>query len=355
MKTRILPLIIIVALTLNSCKKDKSEVEIEDNATTRTEILKHISENVIAATYSDMASKSALFLEHSIQFRSTQTEANLALLRSDWKSVRSAWEQSEGFLFGPVATDNIDPRIDTWPVNHVELDSILAQEIDYTESYVDGLQDALKGFHPMEYLVYGVNSNKAATAFPADELDFLVALATNLNSLCQHVASEWTSASSGYRLQFNTAGNSNSAYTTHLAAFEELVNAMSGICDEVANGKIAEPYTQLNASLEESPFSKNSLSDFKNNIQGVKNIYKGTYLVDGKGVEDFVRVYNLSLDAKLKQQMDDAIASLTAITDPFGQAIFTQATLVQKSIDKINVLKSTLENELLPLVQQKMM
>ena len=37
------------------------------------------------------------------------------------------WEQSEGFLFGPVETEGIDPGIDSWPVNMADLDAVLAE------------------------------------------------------------------------------------------------------------------------------------------------------------------------------------------------------------------------------------
>jgi hypothetical protein len=67
------------------------------------------------------------------------------------------------------------------------------------------------------------------------------------------------------------------------------MDAMIDICNEVANGKIAEPYIQQNSSLEESPFASNSIIDFTNNIKSVQNMYLGKYTNDGKGLEDLIK------------------------------------------------------------------
>ena len=342
-------------LMLNSCKNDDTLPSAipEDNSTTRAAILSDISSHVIAATYAEMSSKAAEFEVQIVQLQGVRTDANLNACRTKWREIRAAWEQSEGFLFGPVATENIDPRIDTWPVNHSDLDSILSTSVVFDDSYIDGLQDALKGFHPIEYLMFGVDGAKAASALTDRELDFLHELSKNLKALTVQVASNWTVGSGSYYIAFTKAGNGSVVYTTQRAAFEELVDAIVGICDEVGGGKIAAPFDAMDPTLEESPYAKNSLADFRHNMMSVRNIYTGKFNTDGKGLEDFVRVHNLSLDATIKQQLTDAINSLDAIPVPFGEAIITQRPLVQQSINKIEALKTTLESGLLPLVQLK--
>jgi uncharacterized iron-regulated protein len=130
-----------------------------------------------------------------------------------------------------------------------------------------------------------------------------------------------------------------------------MVNAMAGICDEVANGKIGEVYAAQDPSLEESPFSQNSITDFTNNIKGVQNVYLGKFSADGKGLEDVVRAYNLQLDSNIKLKLSTAIEALGKVTVPFGTAISTQKTQVQNAIEAIQALKTTLEDELLPFIQ----
>lgn len=351
-----LPLILFVSGTVlvTSCKKEpEPEPAPAAGSTVTTDILTGFSSNVAQATYNDLSLRTSQLHQQVLTFRSSMSESDLAACKQLWRDARMAWEQSESFLFGPVSTDNIDPRIDTWPVNFTSLDSVLNSSAVFTSTYVDSLEDALKGFHPIEYLLFGQNGNKTAMDFNSRQLDYLEALTLNLEALTYALAHSWDPQVTGnYHAQFTAAGNNSSVYASQRAAFEELVNSMTGICDEVANGKMFEPFSQQNAALEESPFAKNSITDFINNIKGVENAYLGKYTADGTGLEDLVRQHNLSLDGSVKTKISTAISSLNAITVPFGQAITQQPVQVQNAMNAINDLKAELENNLLPFVQQ---
>ena len=255
--------------------------------------------------------------------------------------------------FWPVSTGNIDPRIDTWPVNFTDLEAQLASDNEFTEDYIDNLEDALKGFHPIEYLLFGEEGKKKAVDFTDREFEYLKGLALNLKTLTATLSQSWDpDDQDSYYQKFSMAGNGSSVYQTQLEALEEMVNAMAGICDEVANSKIHEPFIQQDPSLEESPFALSSITDFTNNIKGVQNVYLGKFQTDGKGLEDLVRKSNLSLDNDIKLKLGNAIGALGNISDPFGEAITSQPVQVQNAIDAINELQETIEGELLPFVQQ---
>ena len=342
----------VPALLVVQCRKPQEQEVSPQTDDLVSEILNQSASNVFAATYSDLQTKAVLLHNNTLALAVSTDETNLTACKQSWRDCRSAWEQSESFLFGPVSSENIDPRIDTWPVNFADLDSILASSAVFSTGYIDSLDDALKGFHPVEYLLFGVNGNKTASAFTPRELDYLNALTQNLQTLTSDLAAYWDNSVQGnYFTTFVSAGSGSTIYSTKRSAYEELVNAMIGICDEVANGKMNEPFLAQDPSLEESPFAFNSITDFTNNIRGVKNVYLGTYSTDGKGIEDLVRAHNLSLDGLVKQKMDAAIATLGTITVPFGQAITQQPVQVQNSINAINDLKTALENDLLPFVQ----
>lgn len=337
------------------CKKNKTSDDPANpaaDATLKKDILSGISSNVIFASYTDLALKSDNLYTAIVTFSTSGSTADLNSARQAWKDVRSVYEQSEGFLFGPMSVNNIDPRVDTWPINHVRLDSILASGTVFTAAYVDNLEQALKGFHPIEYLLFGNGGSKTASAFTSREKDFLVSLADNLRTLTHLVKSDWDPSVSGnYMLQFNAAGSGSTAYPTIRSAYEEVLHAMIDICDEVANNKISGPYQQHNPALEESPFSANSISDFTSNMKSVQNVYLGKYINDGKGLDDLVKANNLSMDGNIKLKISNAITALNNITDPFGQAISTQPVQVQNAINSINDLKSYLASSVLPYVQ----
>lgn len=346
---------IVAAIAATGCKKDKDPDPVQPASVTTDldkQVLADFTTHVSQATYNALADKAFSLSVAVRNFDTVTTDANLADCKQLWRDARLSWEQSEAFLFGPAETENVDPHIDTWPVDYVALDSVLSSTAVFSDSYINGLDDALRGFHPIEYLLFGTNGNKTAAQFTAREKQFLIALTSNLNDLTAQLAQSWnTSITGNYSAQVSNAGTSGSVYATKRAAFEEMVNAMADICNEVANEKIETPFVAQDPALEESPFSFNSMTDFTNNIKSVQNVYLGKYTTDGKGLEDIVRANNLSLDASIKAKINAAIASLNAVTVPFGQAITSQQVQLTNAQSAINDLKSVIENDLMTYVQ----
>jgi predicted lipoprotein len=347
----------LVLSLFTSCRKDQ-ETAPDDNLIDEqleAAILTDFSDHVARANYTELEQRLEALHSAAVALQSSPDAAKLGTAREAWRSARAAWERSEAFLFGPVSTENIDPSTDTWPVDYLSLDSLLASSLDLSPTNIHALGDELKGYHPTEYLLWGTDGNKQPSQFTVRELEYLVALTADLKDKGNALRASWDASLPGnYGETFSTAGGGNPVYATRRAAFEELVNGIAGICDEVANGKIGEPFFAQDPTLEESPFSDNSLSDFTNNLVGVRNVYRGDYSTDGKGIQDYLQRHNLSLHNTISAQIDQAIASLSAITVPFGEAIVLQPSQVQMAIDKINILKTTLDEELLPYLQQKL-
>lgn len=344
--------VMLVVVTATSCKKE--DPQPEETTVSQTEIINEMALNVNSGTYSDLANQSESLFNALTAFVANPDAAGLTNCRQLWKDARSAWEQSEGFLYGPVATANIDPRIDSWPVDFNAINSLLAGSTDFSnQANIDALDDALKGFHPIEFILWGENGTKVFSDFTTREKEYLVALGNNLKSLTATLSNEWTATNSAaYIGSFTSPGASNAYYATYQDVYQELVDAMIGICEEVAEGKMGEPFTLQDPSLEESPYSSNSMTDFTNNIISVENVYLGKYANDGLGIEDLVREHNLSLDNTIKSKIQVAKSALASITLPFGEAIISQPTQVQNAIAAIEDLKNTLETELHPFVQQ---
>lgn len=321
----------------SGCGGDDDDVD-PVNETLNDEILVSFSDNVAQASYNDLKAKASTLNDHILDFVDEPSAAKLTAAQNSWKAARSAWEQTESFLFGPVDSGEIDPRIDTWPVNFEDMVSLLTESEEViTEEFVDEeLGEDLKGFHPIEYLIFGLNGDKTFDDFTSRELEYLSALSLNLKKLTAEVADEWNPSAGDYESEF--LGQSDRD------AFEQLVSAMAGIADEVANAKIKEVYEAHDPSLEESPYSQNSLTDFTNNIRGIENVYLGKYATDGKGLEDLVKEHNLALDTEIKAAISAAIAALGNIDGTFGEAVEETNVKVQNAIDAITALQLKLDD-----------
>jgi uncharacterized iron-regulated protein len=99
---------------------------------------------------------------------------------------------------------------------------------------------------------------------------------------------------------------------------------MQGICDEVANGKMKDPFDNHDSTLVESQYAHNATTDFMNNIIGIENAYFSRYNgVYGSSIHDMVHAIDASLDNSIQTQITAAIASLQVIDPNYGLAILT--------------------------------
>ena len=117
------------------------------------------------------------------------------------------------------------------------------------------------------------------------------------------------------------------------------------------------PYFANSALLEEDRFSGNSNFDFVANVEGVRAVYLGEYRerstpLTGKGMTDLVKAKSggEAIDAKVRQQLDDAVSAIRAITPSFGEAITSNRTAIANAITKVRELNSTLDNEVRKLL-----
>lgn len=346
-------LAIVASLFLIVACKKQTPTPSTTSDTLQKDIVASLATNVNTLTYSKLASSCSELYSAITTFCASPSEQGLENCRTLWKATRAIWEQSEGFLYGPVSSQNIDPRIDTWPVDYTALENVLSSNIEFTEQEINALDDALKGFHPIEYLIFGQNGAKKYDQFTQREKDYLMALGLNIKTLTHDLSSEWNVNKIGnFHTFFTSPSESNPYYKTQKEVYLEIVNALIGICDEVGNGKIQEPFLAQDPSLEESPFSSNSITDFTNNMKSVQNVYLGRFEADNVGLDELVKKYNLSLDQTINTKINSAITALNTIKSSFSTAIIDEPLQVQNAINAINSLKETLETGLLPFVQQ---
>ena len=314
-------------------------------------ILNDFANTVVLATYTDLDNKAGELLAAVKALEAETTQANLEKAQQAWKATRKPWEQSESFLFGPVDTQGLDPALDSWPVNHVDLQSVLDSNDDLTKDYVGGLEDTLKGFHTIEFLLFRDGDQRKASDITERELEYIVSSTENLKASTSQLRMAWAPDGENFSRTVAQAGGENAVYPSQNAAVQEMINGMITIADEVANGKISDPYNESDSTLVESQFSFNSISDFQDNIRGIQNVYLGKFLNDGQGLNEFVKSKNAELDTRFQTEVQKAIDTIGAIPEPFRDSITGNRSAVQAAIDAVSKVQLTLEKDILPLVQ----
>jgi putative iron-regulated protein len=313
------------------------------------QVILDVSSKVIYATYVDLNTTADTLLQAVNRLAQTPNAANLALAQQAWRNTRIPWERSEGFLFGPVATIPVDAAIDTWPLNQADLDTILKSNVPLTKEYVDSLDFSLKGFHTLEYLLFGDSTNpNAIVRYPANltarQLEYLKAAAASLKSETNILVQAWNPASGNFLGSFQSAGQGSTKYKSEEDALKELLYSVINICDEVANEKMyhAFRFDPPDRNQEESRFSNNSTTDFANNLRSVRNVYFCNYGSNsGQGLKALLQAKNPALAGEVEAQIDSAI-NRTLAMGVFSEDILRAKDKIDSASAKIRALRSTL-------------
>lgn len=340
-------------LALASCGGEDCPSAIKTPSDFSAEIT-NITNNVIVHTYADLDAEAQKIVSASNALTIGDVEA-LKRVRDAWRKTRVPWERSEGFLYGPVDTKGIDPSIDSWPLDLTFLNNVLDGNDIITAKFLAAENNNAKGFHTIEYLLWGIDGDKAATDFTAKEIEYLGAAAEDLRNNTQALHDGWIS---NFDAQFLTLPSEN--YKSQKNVLQEIVDGISIIADEVANAKIEVPLNGAGGvaapDQEESRFAHNSKADFVNNIISIQNIYLGDYSsVDdssnGVGISDIlIAEGNTDLDSKIKEQITGAISAIESIPGTFTEAIVNSRESVKKAQEKVSELFNTLDTNLKPAI-----
>ncbi len=324
---------------------------------TDQQVVVDFADQVVIPTYTLLDDRAAALHGAAMALRATPSAATLTSAQNAWIATRVPWEQSEGFLFGPVSAAGYDPAMDSWPVDRNDLDAVIASSDELTETYIRNLPETQKGFHTVEYLLFGEANNRVFSELSARELEYLTGLTFELNAVTTLLETSWTEGSPSYRTVFTTAGTAgNTAYPSLDAAAQEILVGMSAICDEVANGKIADPYDAHDPNLVESQYSYNSLLDFADNLRSVENAYTGDVPAagtTGRGLDEVVKAVDPALDTRFRAEIADAIAKIQAIPDPFRDSITTPAAYpaIEAAQAAIRTVQTTIDGALTDAVR----
>ncbi|MEO6638307.1 MAG: imelysin family protein, partial [Ginsengibacter sp.] len=270
-------LALILSLTVMvSCNKSEN-ADITNFESLKSQVLFDFT-NIVAVPGYQQLDAAATNLKTAVEeLNSNATENNLLAARTVWKDMRSVWEQCEGFLFGPVEDNDYDPNMDTWPTDYNQMDSLLAGNSDLSVSSIQNLTLSLRGYHPIEYIIFGDHGSRTAASLTQRQKIYVASLATDLKNTCHDLYTNWVSEPVNFSQEVISAGAGSKVYAKKQEAYLAILESMIGICEEVGEGKMKEPFDTRDPQTVESPYSGNSVIDFRDNIIGVQNVYLGRF------------------------------------------------------------------------------
>lgn len=254
---------------------------------------------------------------------------------NNWREARQDWEWSEAFLFGPATDFGLDPHTDTWPFDRVQFDKYMKKYNPATDEDDAALIDDaiangqnLTGFHAVEYLIFRDGDPRKIKDMTANEVYFAQSAAQDLYLSSLKLVTAWGGElseaeqkiiddaefeSKNYGKDFMTAGEPGSKYSSITLATREIIAGANEIIGEVRDSKIGAPATGEDVNYIESPFARNSIVDFYDNIMSCKHaLYGGWNVVDQPTATSLLGVCLKVNNADMKAAAQNAQTKLNA-------------------------------------------
>ncbi len=384
--------IVACAMAVVSCKPNGNQQQIatDKEAELQKAAMPYV-QNTVIATYSAMSDAGLTLLDQceDILDKVEKGEDYTQLMKdadASWRLMRKHWEQSEAFLFGPAAAHNIDPHIDSWPLDFNQMNALLSnvsQMKDIEENGVDYVKNnlgyALQGFHACEYLLFESEMKDGrpigtgrphATNLTHAEAVYLVGVVTDLVQQAILLEDCWAGKVSAAKEEVITedgesmsygenygeyminAGKAGSIYKTYQEVAEEIIAGCVDIAGEVADLKMGNPYLSSNETQRdyiESPYSCTSTIDFADNIRSIEHAYCGSKDGDAS-ISDYIKSQDKDLDAKVRKAITDAIAAIEAIEN--FESTAQNNPKVKTAIDLCSALEEVLDKQVMALLSK---
>lgn len=389
-----LPLLTSLLLGGTACSEKETDFSWEEQRETALQsAATAFVENTVVPTYTSLADASLELadlcsqIETSAQANastdiaasgslSTATKTIVEQACAKWYEARKQWELSEAFLYGAAGDYNIDPHIDSWPLNATDLQALLDDPVRMgmmDAEYAAGLGYGLLGFHAIEYMLFDHQIDASSTTGKArsgafsrkEELVYLTAVAGDLANQCVRLEASWKGLANvssqkqtllteaeleptfNYGESMKNAGKGGSKYKSYLEAAQEIIQGCSDIADEVGNQKIGRPNEAAAGASEdlsyiESPYAKNSKVDFYDNIVSIKNAYLGMNVGD-PSVSNYLASINPTADTAVRNAIEAALNAIDAAPAPFVNYAGSHNELWKKATTACNDLKKALD------------
>ncbi len=332
----------------------------DETAKAQAAVVKNYAE-LVSANYADALSSAKALDEAVDSFIAAPSAATLTAARKAWLTSRDPYSLSEAYRFYQGPIDNDDGNDDVpdgpegllngWPLDESYIDYDLDKgivthggiinspaefpnvnaEVLSAANGATGETSLSTGYHAVEFLLWGQDQSvdgpgdrpytdyvtgKGATAENQDRrAEYLAAVSELIISNLSSVNDAWADGEANYRANF-IAMNPREALGKMLLGMGSLSRA------ELAGERMTVAFDNRLQEDEHSCFSDNTLKDLHNNATSIQNVLLGNYgTLDGPGIDDLVEAKDPALAKQLREQIQDAIDDIDAVTGPFDQAI----------------------------------
>jgi putative iron-regulated protein len=342
--------------------------------------------SIVFSSYSDSLSTAEELEASISTFVGSPTDSNLSAARTAWLDSREPYLQTEVYRFyeGPIdnETDGPEGLLNAWPMDESHVDYTAGQSglnmsgiVNDEAVTIDddtllslneqgGEENVATGYHAIEFLLWGQDFSSEgpgdrsfldyvdrgdagsfgcysmtthtvdcvataesecatgdmwienACAMNSDRRsEYLTVSSGLLNTHLSGLVDAWSEGGDNYRTEFEALGTD-----------EQLTKILTGMIIlsgfETGGERLQTALDTGDQEDEHSCFSDNTHRDMVQDVQGIQNVYLGTYgSVSGVSIKDVVAELDADLATQLETEIQASLDAANALQVPFDNEI----------------------------------
>jgi putative iron-regulated protein len=335
--------------------------------------------DIVLANYQDSLSTATTLDGELSALVAQPSQAGMGSARDAWLNAREQYLQTEVYRFygGPIddPDDGCESFLNAWPLDENYIDYVAEnpsagiindpEEEISTEELAElneegGEKNISTGYHAVEFLLWGQDRSETGpgdrpytdyvtdgngTAANQDRRgEYLRSVSGLMVEDLQGLVDDWSEGdTSNYRAEFLSIEPKE--------ALRRILTGMILLSGNETGGE------RLQAALdtgeqedEHSCFSDNTHRDMIQDVQGVINVWHGTYtrldgpVVEGYGIEDVVSADNHALASQITDKLDECFELANALEPPFDREIATDNPEGRERVESLIVALNELSD-----------
>ena len=240
--------------------------------------------------------------------------------KDHYDSARQAWLENRAFAFGPEVEvpQRLGPKIDWQPPKYDDIDELLDDESELLKPSL--LSAHLRGFSPIEYLLYGERSSDLMPDSRA--CDYLLLITEDLIENTETLYDVWSPEGENYVSVLNQSGGSSELFDSSHDALSAIVNRMGYVIENLRDRELRDPMgasgDAFRPELIVSRVSQRSLQDLRDTVSGIESLAMGRGA--HPGLVDYASALGFEYRAELEQRFDEIAKAIDALEPSLERA-----------------------------------
>ncbi len=346
------PLVLVVLLTLVSCKKENKKENSKEPASSfdKQALLVNLADEVILPNYLLFQKNIKALSDAFNAYTDSGTLAGMDSLREIFHSTYTSYQHISLYEFGPAENIVVRNNFNVFPADTLQvLNNISAGSYDLNmASNFDA-----KGLPALDFLLYGkhLSSNQIHGFFQAspNRRKYVKDLIQDMVQKINQVIAGWEAYRGTFVSSLGTDVSSSIGY---------LVNQLNFELDYIKNAKVGIPLGKKTLGIIlpgkcEAYYSEQSLQYIKESVKALEEIYTGKNIAGSNrlGFDDYLEHLKVehnggTLNAAINSQFATVFSRLNSIEAPLSQQIVSNPGSVEAAYAELVKLLVLLKTDL---------